>query len=216
MSVDDSFSMSLGQYACGAIGTVSSWFLMQWFGRRTLYAGGQAILFVILMCIGFASLAGSDNVAAQWAIGSLLLVFTLSYNCTVGPVCYSLVSELTSTRLKTKTVVLARNTYNLLGLVTNTFTPLMLNPTAWNWGAKAGFFWAGACFLCLTWTFFRLPEPKGRTYGELDALFEQRVSARKFKPTKVTVEQNSSNSSFEGKDGGFKTEVEAIEVAKIG
>lgn len=33
--------------------------------------------------------------------------------------------------------------------------------------------------------FFRLPEPRGRTYGELDMLFEQRVSARKFAETKV-------------------------------
>jgi SP family general alpha glucoside:H+ symporter-like MFS transporter len=61
----------------------------------------------------------------------------------------------------------------------------MLNPTAWNWGAKAGFFWAALCFLCLTWTYFRLPEPKGRTYGEIDVLFERRVSARKFKETVV-------------------------------
>ena len=35
------------------------------------------------------------------------------------------------------------------------------------------------------WVYFRLPEPKGRTYGELDILFEQRVSARKFATTNV-------------------------------
>ena len=61
----------------------------------------------------------------------------------------------------------------------------MLNPTAWNWGAKAGFFWAVSCLICVVWTYFRLPEPKGRTYGELDVLFEQKVSARKFKTTVV-------------------------------
>ena len=61
----------------------------------------------------------------------------------------------------------------------------MLNPSAWNWGAKAGFFWAGTCALCAVWTYFRLPEPKGRTYGELDVLFERGVSARKFKTTEV-------------------------------
>jgi len=35
------------------------------------------------------------------------------------------------------------------------------------------------------WIFFRLPEPKGRTYGELDVLFERKVPARKFKSTNV-------------------------------
>ena len=56
----------------------------------------------------------------------------------------------------------------------------MLNPAYWAWEAKAGFFWAGTTFLCLTWAFFRLPEAKGRSYAELDVLFEQKVSARKF------------------------------------
>lgn len=38
----------------------------------------------------------------------------------------------------------------------------------------------------MIWTYFRLPEPKGRTYGELDILFENRVSARNFSKTDVT------------------------------
>jgi len=33
------------------------------------------------------------------------------------------------------------------------------------------------------WVCFRLPEPKDRTYAELDMLFEQGVSARKFAKT---------------------------------
>ncbi|KAK2049098.1 alpha glucoside transporter [Colletotrichum somersetense] len=185
MDKDNSFSMSLGQYALGAVGTVFSWFLMQRFGRRTLYLSGQAIMCAVLATIGFVSFAGKENVAAQWAIGSLLLVYTFFYDCTVGPVCYSLVSELSSTRLRTKTVVLARNLYNITGITTNILTPLMLNPSAWNWGAKSGLFWAVSCAICFVWTWFRLPEPRGRTYGELEVLFEQGIPARKFSSTEV-------------------------------
>lgn len=57
--------------------------------------------------------------------------------------------------------------------------------------------------LCLIWTYcpsfralhrrspadltstVRLPEPRGRTYGELDVLFERRVPARLFAKTQV-------------------------------
>jgi SP family general alpha glucoside:H+ symporter-like MFS transporter len=46
-------------------------------------------------------------------------------------------------------------------------------------------FWAGACAVLFTWSYFCLPEPKGRTYGELDALFERNISARKFASTVV-------------------------------
>jgi SP family general alpha glucoside:H+ symporter-like MFS transporter len=62
----------------------------------------------------------------------------------------------------------------------------MLNPSAWGWGAKTAFFWFGLNTLCLIWTYFRLPEPKGRTYGELDILFTNKVSARKFRTTDAT------------------------------
>ncbi|KAK6221439.1 hypothetical protein LQW54_001541 [Pestalotiopsis sp. IQ-011] len=183
LDVSNAFTMTIAQFCLGGVGTICSWFLMGRAGRRTIYLSGQACMVVALLAIGFTSLAGRSNVSAQWAIGSLLLVFTFIYDCTVGPVCYTLVAELPSSRLRTKSVVLARNMYNLISIVATIITPSMLNPTAWNWGAKCGFFWAGTCFLCLVWSFFRLPEPKGRTYAELDVLFEMKTPARKFRST---------------------------------
>lgn len=211
MAVENSFNMSLGQYALGAVGTISSWFLMARFGRRTLYLGGQTIMTILLLAIGCTALAGRSNIAAQWAIGSMLLVYTFTYDATVGPVCYSLVAELSSTRLKTKAVVLARNAYNIIGIVTNIITPRMLNPSAWNWGAKAGFFWAGTCLLCGLWTYFRLPEPKGRTYAELDILFENRVSARKFKSTTVDRFDARADDASENEKIGDQVMIERVE-----
>lgn len=184
MSTVDSFDMSMGQYALGICGTLGSWFLMTRLGRRTLYVHGLAILTLLLLIIGLISISNSKG--ASWGIGSMLLIYTFTYDITVGPVCYSLVAEIPSTRLKTKSIVIARNVYNVMGIINGVITPYMLNPTAWNWKGKAGFFWAGMCFLCWLWTYFRLPEPKGRTYGELDILFERGIAARKFKGTDVT------------------------------
>lgn len=181
----DAFDMSLAQYAIGFMGTILSWFLMGHFGRRTLYLYGLVIMTVLLFIIGFVALAPESNNGARWAIGSMLLVYTFFYDSTVGPVCYSLVAEISSTRLRAKTIVLARNLYNVFGIVNGVITPFMLNPSAWNWKGKSGFFWGSMCFLCVVWTYFRLPEPKGRTYGELDVMFEQRISARKFSQTVV-------------------------------
>lgn len=185
LDTSNAFSMSLGQYALGACGVFMAWYLMTRTGRRTLYLWGQVAMFGLLLIIGFLGIVPKGNTSAQWAIGAMLLVFTAIYNCTVGPVCYSLVAEMPSTRLRQKTVVLARNFYNIASIIGNIMTPRMLNPGAWNWGAKSAFFWAATCFGCLAWTYFRLPEPKGRTYGELDILFERRIPARKFKETVV-------------------------------
>lgn len=63
----------------------------------------------------------------------------------------------------------------------------MLNPGAWNWRNFAGFFWGAICFLCIIYVYFRVPETKGRSFAEMDMLFQRGVSARKFSSTKVDV-----------------------------
>lgn len=183
LSTNISFDFSMGLYAIAMLGVVIAWFAMARLGRRTLFVGGLIFMCLVLLIIGFVALAPPKAKGPNFAIGSMLLVWALVYNITVGTITYSIVTEMPSTRLRTKTVVLGRNLYNVIGIINGVITPRMLNPSAWNWKGKAGFFWAGMCFLCLIWAFFRLPEPKGRTYGEMDALFERKVSARKFKST---------------------------------
>ncbi|KAB8261662.1 general substrate transporter [Aspergillus pseudonomiae] len=187
LAVSQSFTMSLVQYALGVVGTFISWTAMSYFGRRTLYVGGLFLLAIVLFVIGFVSIAPSTS-AISWATGSMLLVYTFIYDSTVGPVCFALVGEIPSSRLRTKTVVLARNVYNILNLVTGIIIPYMLNVDAWNWRGKSGFFWGALCVCCLTWSFFRLPEPKGRSYAELDLLFERRVKTRDFATAKTGLE----------------------------
>lgn len=195
LSVADSFSMSLGQYGIGAVGVFVAWALIPRVGRRTLYLWGDVGMVITLIIIGGMGIINKGNVGVQWGIGALLLVFACIYNITVGPVCYAIVAEIPSTRLRQKTVVLARNFYNAASVVSNVLTPRMLNPGAWNWGAKTGFFYAGTCLCCYVWAFFRLPEAKGRTYGELDILFEKRVSARKFASTVIEPLHTSDTES---------------------
>ncbi len=174
------FDFQMGQYALAAVGVLVAWTLMPRVGRRTLYLYGLSVTFFFLLITGFLGIAPRSNKGVPWALGTMLLLMTFVYDLSIGPVCYCLVAEIPSVRLRSKTIVLARNAYNIVGIVNNILTPRMIVTTAWDWGAKAGLFWAGSCFLCIIWVFFRLPEPKGKTYAELDTLFERRVRARDF------------------------------------
>ncbi|KAJ9608652.1 hypothetical protein H2200_006423 [Cladophialophora chaetospira] len=182
-----SFDFSIGNYGIAIVGVFISWFAMTYLGRRTIYVGGLALCCTIMFTVGFVSLA--HTTAASYATGTLLLCFTLTYDVTIGTLAYSLVTEIPSSRLRTKTIVLARALYNCQGIINGVITPYMLNPDFWNWKGKAGFFWGGLGLVYLVWAFFRLPEPKGCTYEEIDILFEQGISARKFKSTKVDLFQ---------------------------
>ncbi|SPO04139.1 probable maltose permease (MalP) [Cephalotrichum gorgonifer] len=183
MDASNSFSLSMGQYALGIVGTAGSWFLMSKLGRRTIHFSGLCVQCLLLITVGSLSFGPTNDYV--WAIGAMLIVFTFVYDFTVGPVTYCLISELSSTRLKAKTIVLARAAYNASNIFVNVMTNYQLSSTAWGWGAKSAYFWAGTCLVSAVWAFFRVPEPKGRTYAELDVLFERGVSARKFASTKI-------------------------------
>ncbi|KAJ5588167.1 hypothetical protein N7537_010845 [Penicillium hordei] len=196
LPTEQAFTMSIAQYALGIVGVFVAWILLPRFGRRTIYLWGLAILAVLLLVIGSLGVAESRSPSPvdssggsrlAWSIGSMLLVHTFFYDVTVGPVCYSLVAEIPSVRLRSKSIVLARMTYNILNIISNVITPYMLNPSAWNWGAKAGFFYGGTCVLSLIYTYLCIPEPSGRTYAELSILFQRKVSARSFAKTHVDL-----------------------------
>ncbi|KAI1191682.1 general alpha-glucoside permease [Nemania serpens] len=180
LSTDVSFSLSAAQYSIGFVATILSLSLVSCFGRRRIFVAGLLALTVILSIIGLLAVGG-DGPGISLATGFGLLVFVFAYNWTVGAPGYVLVSEMSSTRLRSKTLVISRASYNVLGIVNSVIIPYMLNPTALNWKGKTGFFFAGLCFLCALLCFFFLPETKGRTYAELDILFEKGVDARGFK-----------------------------------
>ncbi|KAJ6608515.1 MFS transporter [Mycena sp. CBHHK59/15] len=198
-----SYDFALGQYGINMAGVFGAWFLMsRGIGRRALYLYGLMGLCAILLCLGFLGLAPeSHRDQAALATGCLMLVWAVIYQCTVGTVCYSLVGEISTRRLLIKSVVLGRNLYNVVGIVCSVLTPYMLNPGSWDWGNYAGFFWGGICFLCVIYTYFRLPEPQGRSFAELDLLFEQGVSARKFASTRVEVFDDVDSKGADEKDG---------------
>ncbi|KAG7143837.1 Alpha-glucosides permease MPH3 like protein [Verticillium longisporum] len=169
--------------------------------KAQIHFSGLVCQFTILIVVG--SLYFGRNNASLWATAGFLILFTFVYDFTVGPVTYSLISELSSTRLKTKTIVLARAAYNTSNIFVNVMTNYQLSSAAWNWSTRAAFFWAGTCFCCVIWVYFRLPEPKGRTYAELDMLFEQGVSARKFAKTKVDAYSDTNVLAKKSLDGAY-------------
>ncbi|KLJ13550.1 MFS transporter, SP family, general alpha glucoside:H+ symporter [Blastomyces silverae] len=189
VSIEHSYSFAMGQYGINMVGVFGAWFLMsRGIGRRTLYIFGLCGLCIMLLVMGFLGLVPeSKRNSSSLATGSMMLIWALVYQLTVGTVCYSLVGELSSRRLQIKTVVLGRILYNIAAIVCNVLTPYMLNPSAWNWSNYAGFFWGGVCFCCIIYTYFRVPEPRGRSFAELDILFERGVCARRFPETVVDV-----------------------------
>ena len=91
-------------------------------GLRTLYIFGLMLMAAILLIIGILGFF-QHSLAVAWAIGAIMVVVNLAYNISIGPACYSIVAIVPAGRVRGKTIVLARNTYNIVGLIANTITP---------------------------------------------------------------------------------------------
>jgi len=187
MKSGDAYKLNLGDTSLAFCGTVGSWFLMKRFGRRNMYLCGMASMFTCLMIIGFLGIPRHAN-NTVWGQAAMCFLWLLSFSLTIGPVGWTVPAEVSSTRLRSKTVVLARNTYYLSQVVANVLEPYMMNPTDWNWKGKTGFFWAGTLFITLVWAFFRMPETKNRTNDELDAMFANKVPTRAFRAYSISAE----------------------------
>ncbi|RFU27222.1 hypothetical protein B7463_g9101, partial [Scytalidium lignicola] len=183
-----SFDFGMGEYALAIIGVFIACYLVPKVGRRTLLLVGTLFMTVTTVLIGFLGIPGTTthpNLA--YAIGSILLIEYFFFFITIGPIIYTIVTEIPSNYLRIKSVVLARALYNVCTLVYGQLVPHMIQSTSWNWGAKSGFFYGGLMGVSLIWAYYRVPETKNRTFAEIDILFKNKVKARQFSKTKVDL-----------------------------
>ena len=182
----DAYKMSVGMGGLHLLFNFISIPVVAKVGRRKLYLFGMGFMSTFMLLIGFVALAPQSS-AVGYASSTLFLLWNCSYQLTVGPGAYIIVSEVSTTRLRAKTIALARIAY-LLSIFINYFVgPYILNPSEGNWRGKTGFLTGGLIVLLWVWTWFRLPETKGRTFAELDVLFSKNLKTREFENYQVEV-----------------------------
>lgn len=152
------------------------------------------VMTTLLFIIGFLSLPTHNN-GAIWAMATLMDIWTFVYQMTVGPICFVIISEISATRLREKTIAIATAVQSAASLVFTVAMPYMLNSDQANWGGKAGFLFGSISFVCYIWCHFRLPESRGRTFEELDILFEKHIPARQFKNYDLLRDGNANGAA---------------------
>jgi hypothetical protein len=180
LSSSSAFTMKLYLTIMGFIGTILAWPVMSLLGRRPILISGSACLAFLLFLIGALDLVPEKPMSATYAQSSLIILANFIYDLSTGPLCFVILCEIPSPRIRGLTIALS----SVLVAATNVFfavvIPFALNVDEANWGGKIGFLFAFTGVLCTIWCFFCLPESKGRTFEELDVLFERGVESRRF------------------------------------
>ena len=65
--------------------------------------------------------------------------------------------------------------------------PYAINPDQGNLGGKIAFIFGAVLVVAFVFVWFFIPETKGRTYAEIDELWERNVPARHWSKTQVVM-----------------------------
>jgi SP family general alpha glucoside:H+ symporter-like MFS transporter len=194
MSQNTAVKMTLGNNAIGLFAGFCSYVAVSLAGRRTIYLTSLFALMILMFVIGGLDCAPTydENASFSWAQASLLDVYTFIYQMTTGPMTFVVLSEVSATKLRSRTIAVATASQALISIAVTIAVPYMFNPENGNMRGKIGFVFGGLAFLCLTWSYFRLPETKGRTFRELDIMFERKVATRQFRSYNIYDYHSSS------------------------
>ncbi|KAI0399012.1 general substrate transporter [Xylaria palmicola] len=194
LSVDTAFKFSVINTVLGFIGVNVGIFLMRHvMGRRTILMTGALVQGAAMLGLAVSASIAPGTMAARNCLLAFVSIYTFSYNAFVGDASYPTATELVSTRLRSWSVGSAISIGYLLAWLISFFSPYFINPENLNWGAQYGYIWAGSNLACFAFFFIFLPETKGRTLEEIDELFNNRVSAWKFKTYHTSTIEEAVN-----------------------
>ncbi|KAI8267682.1 Major facilitator-type transporter ecdD [Colletotrichum sp. SAR11_239] len=200
--VEHPFAMTNVLSTCGLLAIIANALVVVRYGRRRVFLLSGLVLsgcFQLIMAITF------DKHPNTVSTGNLLVaiscLFMIAYNGMIAPYSWMVAGEAPSQRLRSYTLGVASAAgYFLAWLITFT-APYFINPSALNWGPRYGYIWFPSCIISAVWTYFYIPELKGRTLEEINQMFHARLSARKFRQFQgATISRKTSQSKadFEG------------------
>lgn len=183
----------------------------------------MCIFNVALATTGFFNSAGANKAALGF-----LLLWVICYGCSAGPIGYVASGETSTPRLRAQTTSFNLGIYGAGFVVFQWTVSYMISPDAANLGVKAVYVWAGLLVptVIILWLFY--PEVRrcsvqryctavmqianslqtyGRTYWELDELYERKIPAWKFKDTQTMSERDGQKNKtlMHGRVGSMST-----------
>ncbi|KAH3293980.1 hypothetical protein KXV87_007103, partial [Aspergillus fumigatus] len=172
-------------YAIQVIGNMCSWALIERVGRRRLMVGGCLMMTTMLPVIGGISILNTPT--ALKVTVALMTVWGFLYQATLGACAYAIGGEIPSPALRQKTYALNMVTTTISSTVVYQLMPILINSEKANLGGKIAFvFFAPSVPMCF-YLFFCLPETRGRSFAELEEMFQARVPSRKFKSYQTSL-----------------------------
>ncbi|KAK9458433.1 general substrate transporter [Dipodascopsis uninucleata] len=189
--VKNAFAITFANYSIALLGNFLAYSLVDKLGRRNLYNNCMLVCAVTNVIMGSMYKVQEFN---QYAAGCVavtcIAVWKFSYMFGLSPGSYSILGEVPTSKLKAKTNSWINIVNSLVSFGISYAIPPLYNPDAANLGMKMGYLFFGSSMIYFVVGFFCLPETGGRSGMQMDELFQERISARKFGKVKFDPENH--------------------------
>ncbi len=111
----------------------------------------------------------------------MIQIVTFFYGLGGGSVIFVIAAEVSSARLRGKSQVVAFINSAFSSWLFNFTVPYMFNEDQGDLGGKCGLIFGALCVLGLGFSWIYIPETKGRTFAEIDEMFEKKLHTRDFR-----------------------------------
>ncbi|KAL1731223.1 general substrate transporter [Schizophyllum commune] len=176
LTLDMSLLMSGIMNVLQLVGCLPTTLVLDKLGRRTMLLWGSLIC--LLSHITIAALVGAFHTnwpahpAGGWAGVAFIFVYMVAFGTSWGPIAWAMPSEVFPMSIRAKGVAVSATVNWLSNFLVGLITP-PLNDAA-PYGSFV--FYAVMTLLGLLWTYFFVPETKGRSLEDMDAVFGDSIA----------------------------------------
>lgn len=178
--LDDAFLITVVANCLSILAVLVSFSLVEKLGRRPQILYFYAVMAPCLLAITILGWVGRGTAANGRALAAFSVIWNVFYFMSIGAIGWTIVGEISSSRLRAKTTSVATIVNALCNLGWAIAIPYLINAEEANLGPKGGVVFLGPAVILGIVAFFAIPETKGKSFAQLDHLFETRTPARKF------------------------------------
>ncbi|KAF4450152.1 MFS transporter, SP family, sugar:H+ symporter [Fusarium austroafricanum] len=153
------------------LSTLPALFLIDKIGRRPLLMCGAAGTFISLVIVGgiiggYGSSLTSHK-SAGWAGIAFIYIYDINFSFSFAPIGWVLPAEIFNLGNRSKAMAITTSATWMCNFIIGLVTPDMLSTIGWG----TYIFFAGFCLLAFFFTYFFVPETRGKSLEEMDVVF---------------------------------------------